>query len=55
MVHVPAGTSLDRDFCCKIVLSLTLGHYLHSISPYQVIVPLGTCTIKLLLYLMIKS
>ena len=25
-----------------------LGHYLHSISPCQGIVPLGTCTISLL-------
>ena len=32
----PAGTCLDRDFCCKIVPSLTLGHYLHSISPYSI-------------------
>ena len=35
IVHVPAGTCLDRDFCCKIVPSLTLGNYLHSISPYS--------------------
>ena len=49
-MHVPAGTCLDRDFCCKIVPSLTLGHYLHSISPYQGIVPLGTCTISLIVH-----
>ena len=48
IVHVPAGACLDRDLCCKIVPSLTLGHYLHSISSYQGIVPLGTCTISLI-------
>ena len=28
----------------EIVPSLPLGHYLHNISPYQGIVPSGTCT-----------
>ena len=26
-----------------------LGHYLHSISPYQGIVPSGTCTISIII------
>ena len=28
IVHVPWGRCLDRDFCCEIVPSLSLGHYL---------------------------
>ena len=28
IVHVPRGRCLDRDFCCEIVPSLSLGHYL---------------------------
>ena len=47
----PRGQYPDRDWCCEIVPSLPLGHYLHSISPYQGIVPSGTCTISIILYL----
>ena len=28
MVRAPRGRCLDRDFCCEIVPSLSLGHYL---------------------------
>ena len=28
IVHVPRGLCLDKDFCCEIVPSLSLGHYL---------------------------
>ena len=28
IVHVPRGRCLDRDCCCEIVPSLSLGHYL---------------------------
>ena len=44
----PRGQCPDRDWCCEIVPSLPLGHYLHSISPYQGIVPSGTCTISII-------
>ena len=44
----PRGQCPDRDWCCEIVPSLPLGHYLHSISPYQGIVPSGTCTISIM-------
>ena len=50
IVPVPRELCLDRDLCCEIVPSLSwlsLRHYLHIISPYQDIVPSGTCTISL--------
>ena len=50
----PRGQGPDRDCCCEIVpSSLQLGHYLHSISPYQGIVPSGTCTISIVMFVMV--
>ena len=48
--HIIPHDKSDIDASINSRIDLTLGHYLHSISPYQGIVPLGTCTISLTWY-----